>query len=150
VDPPAIAALHADACAFVQQGVEDVSRTIRVGEQLAPLLFVERHTDVREETDRLGNGPRLQHLPDRRSRPAVEVAFRDPRIADVASSAAAYENLGAGSSSAVHQDGAAIGRASGQNGGGESGSTGADDDDVHRFGKRSRDAALSPAHVGPS
>jgi hypothetical protein len=96
--------LRATRVDFSKERAEDVSRAVRVGEQLAVRLFVERDAQLAEERDRLVDRERTQHPPDDGPRSAPEVPFRDRNVGHVAARSAADQDLGAGLTGAFEDD----------------------------------------------
>src|SRR6185295_10281438 len=119
---------------FVEQRVEHVARPIGIRKEFAAGFFVERHADLAEERDGVGDRERPENAADDRRRPAPEIAFGDRRIRDVAAAAAADQNLGAGRARAVEDDDRSRWiEAAREDRGREPGGAGADDRDVARW-----------------
>ena len=95
---------HAGVFGGTQQGVEHVFRAVGAREELAVRLLLERHADAFEERDgrRHREGP--QDTPDDRPLAAPVVLFSHHGVGDIASAAAADENLGAGPCGAIEED----------------------------------------------
>lgn len=79
--------------AFVEKGVEHITRSIGIREELAVRLFVERNPKRAKPVDDLAGGKRFEDSADDGRAAAVEVAFGDRDIRDVAARAAADQNL---------------------------------------------------------
>lgn len=126
-----VEALHAQACAPVEERIQYIARTVGVGKQLAACLLVQRDAQVFEERHRPFDRHRSQHLPDRRPRPSVEVALGHAGVGDVAPSAAADQQLRAGTARSIEQhDALPVVRLTCEDGGGEAGGTSAHDGDI--------------------
>ena len=116
---------------LIEQGVEHVAGSIRIGKELAVVFFVECDTGRLEEPYCRVHGQRPENTADHGRRTTPEVAFRDDAIRDVAPAAAADEDLRAGLPRAIEQSNAQ-GRIphSREDRGRETGCTGANDQDV--------------------
>ena len=97
------AQLHAAGRCLFEQRVEYLARAVRVGKELAVVLFVQRDAGVCEEPDRVGNRQRAQHAANDRRRPAPIVPFGDYGIGHIAAATAADQDLGARLPCAVEQ-----------------------------------------------
>ena len=116
---------------LVQKRIEHISRPIAVREQLAARLFVQRHPDVAEKRHRLGDGESPEDRTDDGGTAATEVGFADDGVGDVASRAAAHEDLRARTSCAVEERKPDTGLLlKCEDGCGKSGGSGADNGDV--------------------
>jgi hypothetical protein len=85
--------IHAGSSAFVEQGVEDIARSVGVREELALRLFVKRDPERGEPSDDITRRKRFEDLSDGSWAATIEVALGDRGIRDVAARPAADENL---------------------------------------------------------
>src|SRR5581483_3806143 len=137
----------AESRRLAEERVEHVARSVRVGEEFAVGLFVERHAEVTEELRGAGGRKRPQHATDDGRAAAPEIPFGDDRVGDVAARAAADEDLRAGARGAVGDDERerCVG-AAGKDGGGEAGGAGADHGDI-AAARRRRSAGATAERI---
>ena len=100
--------LGAGALRLVEQRAQDVARLLAVRKQLAVRFFVQADADGPEEFDRVANRQRAENPANDRPAAAPEIGVRHDGVGDVASRAAAHEDLRARPLRAFEQqDGAA-------------------------------------------
>ncbi len=127
--------LDAARVRFREQRVKNVAGAVRIREQLAVGLFVQRDAELAKESDRLADGEGAQNLSNDRAAAAPEVPVRDNGVGHVAARSAADENFGAGSPCGVEEGDAQRGcKTAREDGGGQA--RGAGPDDRHVAGRR--------------
>ncbi len=95
---------RAGVCEPRQQRVQHLPRPVGIWEQFTQGLLVQRHAELPEERDGLGDREPAQHAAYDGALSAPEVGLGDDRIRDVAPAAAADEDLGARPGRAVEQE----------------------------------------------
>jgi len=124
---------HAGPIGFVQECVEDVACPVAVGKELSVCLFVQRHAEVAEERDCVLNRPSAKNPANDGPPAAPEVVGRYIRVCHVAPRAAADQDFGARSFRAVDQENGQVRvKASGENRGGQTGGSRAENGHVGR------------------